>query len=141
MKLHLILFLLVFTSCVSADFTCPYVLSDSEIVLEEGGKRKLTFSFSNCNGEDIDSFSISFDLYDSDGNNPFLFSNRFSCTFLEGVLSQEKKVFDVDLSPYESAGFVDCLRLDSFFVREIRYSNGRIWKDPYGMYCSMEEFE
>ena len=141
MKFPIILILFMLTSCVSVDFTCPYLLSDFEILPAQGEKRELCFSFFNSSEEDIDSYSISFDLYDSDGNNPFVFSNRFSCIFSDAVLSQESKVFTVDLSPYESIDFESNLQLDCFFVREIRYASGRIWKDPYGMYCSLEEFE
>lgn len=150
-RLALILLLLpliplLCTSCETTySLTCPYVIGKSHVEIgDKEDKYKFAgmhFSFYNESRKDVESFVISFMLYDSEGNNPFIGSNCIvsKCNWkLEGG---EAADFIVNLDPYLSVIPDEPFIIDYLYVREITYSDGSSWKDPYGMYCIREEYE
>ena len=105
------------------------------------------FCFAPCfpdtvfdSGKDIESFSISFMIYDSDGNNPFISSNCIVSKCEWKVGAGEIIDFVVDLDHYISVVPAEPYKVDYLYVREIRYADGSSWKDPFGMFCTKEEF-
>jgi hypothetical protein len=99
------------------------------------------FSLFNESGKNIESFTLSFMLYDSEGNNPFIGSNCIVSKCSWPVKSRENIEFVINLDPYISIVPEEPYRLDYIYVREITYEDGSCWKDPYGMYCTREEVE
>jgi len=135
-----------FASCVSADnFSCPYQISNPRVEIghfeESHEYAGLHFTIFNDSTKDIDSFLLTFTVYDSDEKNPFNCSNCIvskcevflaSKSSIDSVVSLDKYISEIPDEPYI---------VDFLYVSEIRYSDGSVWKDPYGMFCTMEEYE
>ena len=142
----IILVLMTFISCESTDnFSCPYIISNPHVEIGEcEDKYKfagLHFGLFNDSDKEISSFTVSFMLYDSDGKNPFTLSNCIVSKCLWPVRSGSLIDFVVDLDSYISLVPDEPYQVDGIYIREIRYSDGSSWKDPYGMFCIREEFE
>ena len=75
--LFLVISLFVATSCSSMDIIdCPYIVAENSV---EIGEKTGAYDFAGANftlyndsAKDISSFTVSFLVYDSDGQNPFI---------------------------------------------------------------------
>lgn len=135
-----------FAACETTDnFSCPYIISNPHVEMGEfEDKHKfagLHFALFNDSEKEIDSFVISFMIYDSAENNPFVCSNcivsKCEWNMKPGALID----FVINLDHYISVVPDEPYIVDGLFLREIRYSDGTVWKDPYGMFCVKEEHE
>ncbi|WP_296323256.1 hypothetical protein [uncultured Treponema sp.] len=144
--LFLAFFLISLISCETTEsLSCPYVLAKPHVELGENENMHyfagMYFSLFNDSDKTIDSFTISFLLYDSDGNNPFIGSNcivsRCDCQ----LFPQRMENFIISLDSFISLVPEEPYITDFIYIREIRYSDGTSWKDPYGMYCVRESHE
>ena len=138
--------LALFTGCGTLEAaTCPYVISNPRVELSDDGDdyNFAGMHFSLLNGSDkiLSSFTISFMLYDSEGNNPFVGSNCVVSKCEEEMQPESVGDFVIDLDPYISSVPDEPYALDYVYLREIRYADGSLWKDPYGMYCVREAYE
>lgn len=140
------IFLLLVSSCGTTEtFSCPYVISNPRVEIgafeDKYHFAGMHFSLFNDSQKNIDSFTFSFMLYDSDGNNPFIGSNCIvsKCEWSQGSDSITDYVISLDsyVSQIPTDGFV----IDYLYLREINYSDGTSWKDPYGMFCVREVYE
>ncbi|MCR4822049.1 MAG: hypothetical protein K5873_04145 [Treponema sp.] len=134
------------SSCGSLEnLTCPYVISNARVELCDYESEKcftrMNFSLLNDSSKDIEEFTLSFMLYDSEGKNPFITSNNFVSKCKWNVKAGENLDFTISLDPYISLLPQEPFLLDYLYVRSISYSDGSKWNDPYGMYCMREEIE
>ena len=141
-------FLLVLSlvSCGTTEsLSCPYVLANPHVELgsceEKHNFAGLYFSLFNGSEKNIDEFTVSYMLYDSDGNNPFVGSNSFVSKCKWDLRAGGMVDFVIDLDSYLSVVPDEPYLVDFMYVREISYSDGSSWKDPYGMYCVREVCE
>ncbi len=138
------LMMLVLTACGSTGlFKCPYEISEACVKLgefeNEHALAGMHFSFLNDFGKDIESFTVSFMIYDSEGKNPFACSNCIVARCERFVQSGEEIDVVIDLDSYVSGVAEESYIVDFVFVREICYSDGSRWRDPYGMFGASEE--
>lgn len=125
--------------------SCPYLIADaafelgaSEKEYEFAGTR---FTFHNGSSKDVSSFTVSFMLYDSDGNNPFIGSNNVVEKVDGGVPGGSSKSVVIPMDDYLTVVPDEPYKIDFMYVREIVYSDGSEWSDPFGMYCAREAVE
>lgn len=135
-----------FTSCISTDnFSCPYQISNSRVevgALEECYQYAgFHFTIFNDSVKDIESFSLMFTVYDSDEKNPFNCSNSIASNCDGEVAFNDSRDYVVSLDKYISEIPDEPYIVDYLYVSEIRYTDGSVWKDPYGMFCTVEEYE
>lgn len=152
MKLIILLLIIaLFPSCSSVknSFSCPYELSSIELIHEEkeserelkNEEKKMTFSFYNYSNKTVTSFVLAFMIFDSEGNNPFDFSNSFVLEVQCDISGGESDDFFLDLARLLPEEKEDEYLLDSVFIRKIVYKDSSSWEDPFGMYCIKEDFE
>ena len=143
-SLPLLLSLLL--SCTSMEsLTCPYLIENPRVELGESeGSYKyagMRFSLFNESEKTIENFTMSFMLYDSDGNSPFLGSNCIVSKCKWRIQPGAENDFVISLDPYISVLPDEPYQIDYIYLREICYSDGSSWKDPFGMYCMREAYE
>lgn len=137
---------LFFSGCSSFRFfECPYTIVDSSIrVFSEHGSENsctLLFSVQNNSNKTIEAFTVLFKVYDSDGISLVPDSGsivaRICADIPPGYLHNSIVHFLPEILCSEN----DDYSVDSFYVREIQYSDGSTWNDFYGMYCFKERYE
>lgn len=142
----IVAFLFLLISCgTTGVFSCPYAVSCQGLELgEHGDEYKFAgarFSILNDSARTVRKFTLSFTLYDSDGNNPLIGSNCVVYPCERTILPGETEEFTVPLDQFVSDVPEEPYSLDFIYIREIDYSDGSSWKDPYGMYCAREAYE
>lgn len=152
-KFLFILFILFsLSSCSSVlNDDCPYLIANKNCEItnsniddeneEINGFAKLKFAFFNGADKTVKSFTLSFMLYDSDGNNPFIGTNNISETFNLEVNPKESKEISFSLDKYLSIVPSEPYQIDFMYVKKIFYTDGTEWSDPFGMYSSREVME
>ncbi len=138
--------LMSFFSCGTLDcLSCPYVIDNPRVELGtvEGKYNFAGMHFSLCNesSKTIEDFTMSFMLYDSDGNNPFVGSNCVVSKCKWNIAGGALIDFIISLDPYISTAPDEPYQIDYIYIREIHYTDGSSWKDPFGMYCVRESIE
>ena len=137
---------LCFVSCTTTEsLSCPYLLAHPQVKLGAEDEIQhfagMNFSLFNDSEKIIERFTVSFMLYDSEGKNPFVGSNcivsRCDCHILPGAVEN----FTISLDSFISVVPEEPYLVDFLYIREIRYSDGSSWSDPYGMYCVKESHE
>ena len=141
--LFLVISLFVATSCSSMEIIdCPYIVADSRIVIGELEENYdfagAHFTLYNDSSKDISSFTVSFLVYDSDGQNPFIGSNCIVKKFDVAVPAKTKADFSVSLDSHLSCVPKEKFILDFFYVKKISYADGSSWSDPFGMHSTSE---
>lgn len=136
----------LFSSCVTAGaFSCPYTVTSPRVELSSPEDSRslagMRLSFFNGADKTVESLTLSFMLYDSDGSNPFLGSNCIVAKCGQEVPPFSDIELVVELDPYISAVPDEPYTVDYLYVREIRYDDGSVWSDPYGMYSVREAYE
>ncbi|MBQ0051618.1 MAG: hypothetical protein KBT11_06075 [Treponema sp.] len=99
------------------------------------------FSVYNDSERNIYSITVSFMVYDSDGNNPFIGSNCVVSKIPAEIGPDETKEFVVNLDPYISIAPEEPYLIDFIYLREIHYEDGKKWTDRYGMFAAREVYE
>lgn len=141
--LFLVISLFVATSCSSMEMIdCPYVVADSRIelgALEDSYEfAGVHFSLYNDSLKDISSFTVSFLVYDNDGQNPFIGSNCIVKSFNAPVAAHTKSDFSVSLDSNLVRVPKEKYILDFFYIKKISYADGSVWTDPFGMHSTSE---
>ncbi|MBQ4379332.1 MAG: hypothetical protein II821_09075 [Treponema sp.] len=136
----------VFLSCCTTDIlSAPYVISNPHVetgsIDEKYNYAGMHFSLFNDSEKTIRSFTISFMLYDSEGNNPFIGSNCIVSKCEEMIEAGAAGDFVISLDQYISVVPDEAYLTDFVYIREICYTDLSVWKDPYGMYCVREAYE
>lgn len=136
----------IFSSCETTDaLTCPYIISNPHVEIgsleEKYTFAGMHFSLFNESEKTISAFTLSFLLYDSDGNNPFIGSNCIVSRCDWKIPADTNTEFIINLDSYISSVPSDPYIVDYIYIREILYTDGSSWKDPFGMYCIREANE
>ena len=95
----------------------------------------IVFNFLNTTEKTVNSITASFMLFDPKTNgNPFIGSNVFEITKTdlippnassEIILSMDRYIYVAPQEPYI---------IDNFYISEIKYQDGSVWRDKYGLY-------
>lgn len=135
-----------FSGCATLDsFSCPYVIDNPRVEIGENGNvhqfAGAYFSVYNDSDKYIKEYTVSFLLYDDEGNNPFIGSN---CVI--GKMAVEENPYEtreavISLDSYLSVVPDEPYKIDFMYLREIKYSDGTTWSDPFGMYAVKEVYE
>jgi len=138
--------LMIYSSCSSLlNENAPYLIANQKVEL---GKVENQYDFAgtsftlyNSSEKDISSFTVSFLLYTSDGNNPFIGSNNIIATINDDIPAGSSKDVILSLDKYISIVPEEPFQIDFMYIRKLSYSDGSSWKDPFGMYSSREIVE
>lgn len=142
----ILILLMGFLSCGTVDcLSCPYIIDNPHVELgtveDKYNFAGMHFSLCNESSKTIEDFTMSFMLYDSDGNNPFVGSNCIVSKCKWNISAGALVEFIINLDPYISTVPDEPYQIDYIYVREINYTDGSSWKDPFGMYCVREAIE
>lgn len=136
----------IFSGCSTTDFfSCPYVIANPRVELGKLGETHefagAYFTLFNDSEKTISKYTVSFLLYDDEGNNPFIGSNCVVEKIAAETLPHESKDFVISLDSYLSTVPDEPYEIDFIYLREILYSDGSVWSDPFGMYAIKEVYE
>lgn len=136
----------VICSCASiTGSNCPYVIDNPRIEL---GKRKNVcnfagayFTFCNTSEKTVKDFSVSFLVFDEDGESPLVGSNRIESEHTIRVDSNQCVEISVGLDKYFQTISESNYIIDYFYVKKINYTDGSFWSDMFGSYARNIENE
>lgn len=146
MKLHsksifLILWAIVVlvTSCCSLDhLSPPYLITESKVVL---GAKEQSYNVAgayitvyNNSDKTISSLTLSFCLYDSDGNAEGIGTNCVASDYNKPLAPKSSVTVIVSIDDLLGCSVADSYLLDYVYVPSITYSDGSTWKDTFGLY-------
>lgn len=95
----------------------------------------IVFRFLNQSNVIVERITISFMLFDArTQDNPFIGSNRFQLTRFESILPNENREVIYSLDPFIHIAPTAPYIIDFFFISEIRYVDGSVWRDPHGKF-------
>ncbi len=121
---------------------CPYVLNDPHVELgykpDCHNYAGAYFEFFNDSSKTVKEFSVSFLLYDSDGQSPFTGSNQVTSKIVTSLGPEQSDDFIVNLDPYLAVVPSEPYEMDFVFIKKIIYTDGSTWSDPMGMYAARE---
>ena len=139
-------FFIFLESCSTTDsFSCPYLIENPRV--EIGAKEGICefagayFTVYNDSDKNIQEYTVSFLLYDDEGNNPFIGSNCVVEKISTEENPHESKNAAVCLDSYLSVVPDEPYKIDFMYLREIKYSDGSVWSDPFGMFAVKEVYE
>ena len=136
----LILVLVVLTSCCSMkQFSPPYLVTEQYVKIgtTESSHSLASAYFTVYNNTEriIKKFTLSFRLYDADGEISGIGTNCLVSDY-EGMLLPHKEVkVIVKLDNSIGAEVQDAYQIDYTYIKSITYSDGSIWTDPLGLYA------
>ncbi|MBQ7157869.1 MAG: hypothetical protein IJS09_00380 [Treponema sp.] len=124
---------------------CPYVIDNPHV---EIGQKYTYHKYAgayltvyNDSKKTIQNYTVSFMLYDSDGNVPFTGTNCVVAKCNAPIGPQQEETFIVNLDSFISFVPDEPFEMDFLYLREIVYADGSSWKDPFGMYAVREANE
>ncbi len=124
---------------------CPYLIDNPHV---EIGQKYTYHKYAgayltvyNDSKKTIEKYTVSFMLYDSDGSVPFLGTNCVVARCDTPIPPQQEETFIVNLDSFISSVPDEPYLMDYLYLREIIYTDGSSWKDPFGMYALREEIE
>lgn len=140
----IVFLLMIFVSSCASLFedNCPYLIANPH--MELGSNNDIHnyggayFSLYNSSSKTIEEFTISFMLFDEEGKSPFIGSNQVTSVIKTQLGSGESDEFVVNLDTYLSVIPSEPYLMDYVFVKSIKYSDGTVWTDPFGMYAARE---
>ncbi|QTQ15744.1 hypothetical protein [Treponema parvum] len=140
---HFLCFLflfLIFPSCKTLlERNCPYVIGDVSVECgESSGKYHfagILFTFYNAGPKTVSEFTVSLRLYDDNGENPFIGANQIIAVNKEIIGARSVSDIAINLDDFISDVPEEPYRIDFLYVSEIKYSDGSVWQDKYGVYA------
>ncbi|MBR4463996.1 MAG: hypothetical protein IKS40_05240 [Treponema sp.] len=141
-----ILILTSFQSCSTLEsLGCPYLIDNPHV---EIGQKYTYHKYAgayltvfNDSKKTIKKYTVSFMLYDSDGNIPFMGTNCVVANCESPIPPYEEETFIVNLDSFIPSVPDEPYLMDYLYLREIIYTDGSSWKDPFGMYAVREAIE
>jgi hypothetical protein len=95
----------------------------------------IVFKFLNQAEEYVDRITVTFMLFDpKTQSNPFNISNKFEITKWDFVYPKENKEMIISLDQYIYIAPTEPYIIDFFYISEIHYLNGSVWRDKNGKY-------
>jgi len=134
---------LVLSGCSTLEsLSCPYLIDNAHV---EIGQKYTYHKYAgayltvfNDSKKTIQNYTVSFMLYDSDGSVPFTGTNCVVAKSDSKILPHEEETFIVNLDSFISFVPDEPYVMDFIYIREITYTDGSLWKDPFGMYAARE---
>jgi len=95
----------------------------------------MVFNFLNHAEKIVDNITVSFMLFDSKTNgSPFISTNKFQITRWDQVFPDENKEIILSLDRFIVIAPTEPYLVDFFYIYEIHYVDGSVWRDEYGKY-------
>ena len=95
----------------------------------------IVFKFLNQGHEIVEKITVSFLLFDQRTlDSPFVGSNKFEITRWDLVHREENKEIIISLDGFIHIAPTEPYLIDYFYISEVHYVNGRVWRDKYGKY-------
>ncbi|MBR1405203.1 MAG: hypothetical protein IJ558_13650 [Treponema sp.] len=123
-------------------FDCPYEITSLDIIHTpeaEDDVLVVHFLFENLMNRPVEACTVSFILYDDEGNTLALGSEAIVESVRESVGSNEACLIRVVVPSSRFDTTATHFRIDYFYLRDIHYADGSIWRDPYGRFCLGDE--
>ena len=124
------------------NMTCPYVIDNPHVeVGEKNSYHRYAGAYLtvfNDSEKTIQQYTVSFMLYDSDGEIPFTGTNCVVAECTKEIAPKTEEEFVVSLDSFISVVPDEPYVIDYLYLREITYTDGTNWKDPFGMYALRE---
>lgn len=139
--LWFIVYAVLCTGCVSIDWACPYIVEDVHVAFsgdEDLYDSALYFDLYNTSQKEIAQCTVSFLLYDEDGNNALEGGGAVVADVEVSLPAMSSVCCVVSLDPFIAELDEDGYKADYFYIRNIVYRDGSVWSDPLGMYASGE---
>ena len=125
-----------FLSCKNDVFSKPD-FSISNLTYKDKG---VYFDFYNKAQKDIKSMQIKMCVYDKkNGSAAFEGEGIITCQIDSGVLALEQRSFCISLQDYFTDDKDLELIIDNFYISRILYTDGKEWKDWFGLYSQKGE--
>jgi len=95
----------------------------------------IVFKFLNNTEMYVEKITICFMLFDTKTQtSPFIGTNKFEITKNDFLAPGENKEMSISLDPYIYIAPTEPYLVDFFYVSEVRYIDGAVWRDTYGKY-------
>jgi hypothetical protein len=95
----------------------------------------MVFKFLNQRGEYVERITVSFRLFDpKTHSNPFFTTNKFEISKWDFVNPNENKEIIISMDQYIYVAPSEPYIIDFFYVSEILYGDGSVWRDKNGIY-------
>jgi len=130
----------MFSSCSQLFTSVPYIIS-GEMKLNEEKENEFCvfdFQFKNCGDKDIYAFTVSFFLFDEEGN-PVINGNPK----ITGIIREDVPAGEILESSYSLDNFLNFIpetpyKVEYLYVKKIVYTDGTEWTDPVGLKAMKE---
>jgi len=135
----LIIVFMIF-SCIDLNTNLPPFIITTPVCSVSNSSNNLiyadiSFAFFNKSGKNIESITVSFMLFDfKTEKNPFIGSNLFELTKIITILPNESKDIILSLDKFITIVPLEPYLIDFFYVLKIKYTDGSIWQDRFGLY-------
>ncbi|MBQ6780215.1 MAG: hypothetical protein IJP62_03170 [Treponema sp.] len=121
---------------------CPYIIDNPHVEIGENHNYHnyagAYLTVYNDSEKTIQNYTVSFMLYDSDGEIPFTGTNCVVAECQKEIAPRTEEEFVVSLDSFISVVPDEPYVIDYLYLREIEYTDGSNWKDPFGMYAQRE---
>jgi hypothetical protein len=117
----------------------PFIITRPIIELEgnsiDFNYAGISFSFQNKSVKSVSSITTSFMLFDAKTqSNPFIGSNIFEIKRLTSISPGESKEIVLSLDKFIHIAPSEPYLIDFFYISEIEYTDGSVWRDRFGTY-------
>lgn len=120
-------------------FGCPYQVADAYMeVGERAGCHRLagvTLTLCNETEKTVRAFTVSLQLSDADGASPFDGADSVTVPCAADIAPRSRATCVISLDPFLPDAPAEPYALDCLYLREITYTDGTRWRDPFGMYA------
>ena len=135
-KYFSVFLILFFSGCSSyAKDKIPYLI-DASVNMEASSEYEiagLDFSFLNRSEKTVSEFTLVFYLFDEDGEPASLCRSNIVLSVSGEIPPGERMEETLSLDSFFSASPDQDYFTDYVYVSKIKYEDGSIWKDPFGL--------
>lgn len=144
--LALCMVLLCLSSCATLDaLSCPYIIANPHVEIGEKADSHTYvgayMGIYNDSEKTISTYTVSFMLYEQDGTIPFVGTNCVVANCVREILPKTEDECIINLDSFISVVPDEPYKIDFLYLREITYTDGSSWSDPFGMYALQEAEE
>lgn len=129
----------LFSSCSQNEISPPYVITQSSVRV---GKNEPSYSIagahvfiSNVSNKTIHSLTLSFLLFDSDGDLCLPLGKCIESECLQKIKPFQTKEIVLSLDSALGGHIHSSYQLGNVFVKRVAFSDGSVWNDPFGLYA------
>lgn len=128
-------FMMTGCSCF-AESSIPYIV-DATVEMKESSSEYeicgLNLYFYNKSESDVETFTVSFFLFDKDGNPVSTGKSNIVLTIEKLIEKGKPFTACISLDKYFNAVPDELYGVDYLYVSRIEYSDGSVWSNPFGM--------